>query len=165
MTSLLGLADGITRPSSRFRSSAAMRKYSAASSTSPRASACIGLPWSSVSRCPSSSRCCSIESAIRCSRAERANPFRSAIARRALCAASTARFASARVPFGTDAMVSPVAGLTASKVCPLSDSTHLPSTNIFRTDLATSTVMSPLQRGYFDTFALARWRPSSNAWA
>jgi hypothetical protein len=34
-TSLLGLADGRTLPSSRFRSSAAIRKYSAASSTSP----------------------------------------------------------------------------------------------------------------------------------
>ena len=33
--SLLGLADGMTLPSRRLRSSAAMRKYSAASSTSP----------------------------------------------------------------------------------------------------------------------------------
>src|ERR1700694_3664989 len=42
-------------------------------------------------------------------------------------------------------MVLPVAGLIASNGCPLSGAFPLPSTNIFRTELATSTVMSPLQ--------------------
>src|SRR5450759_3516960 len=119
-----------------------MRKYSAASSTSPSASAKSGLPWSSVSRWPSSSRRFSMASAMRCRRFERSKPFSAAIAERALWAASTARFASARVPFGTWAITSPVAGLVASNSCPLSDSVHLPSTNIFRTERATSMVIS-----------------------
>src|SRR2546423_4950386 len=119
-----------------------MRKYSAASATSPIASAFSGLPWSRVSRWASSSLRFSMASAMRCSRLDRSNALSLAMSVRARCAASTARCASARVPFGTWAMISPVAGLSASKSCPLSDSTHFPSTNIFFTDRATSIVIS-----------------------
>ena len=141
-TSLLGLADGSTLPSRRFRSSAAIRKYSAASSTSPYASAISGLPWSSVRMRARSSRRRWIASAMRCSRRERSKPLRPASAAVAPCAASTASLASALVPSGTCAMTAPVAGLTASKWRPLSESTQAPLTNILRSERATSTVIS-----------------------
>ncbi len=62
--------------------------------------------------------------ATRCSSAARSKAPSEAIDARAAEAASSARTASARVPFGNLAITSPVAGLVASNVSPLSESTQ-----------------------------------------
>jgi hypothetical protein len=48
--------EGGSEPSNRLASSPAIEKYSASSSTSSKASATSGLPWSSVSAWANSSR-------------------------------------------------------------------------------------------------------------
>src|ERR1700736_5524506 len=130
-------------------SSAAIRKYSIASPTSPTASALWGLPWSRLSQWASSSRRFSITSAIRCNSAARSKAPSAAMAGRAPCAASTARLAAAPVPFGKWAVTSPVAGLRASNVSPLSELIHRPSTNIFSVSTLSAT-FNPLPPGDSD---------------
>ena len=87
-----------------------------------------GLPTFRDSISASSSVCSSITSAsLRSSSARSAGvtPRHSA---QAFFAASTARSTSASVPFGTSAIVSPVAGLMTSSVPPSEASTHSPPT-------------------------------------
>src|SRR5690348_5661409 len=78
-------------------------------------------------------------SPIRCNSVARSKAPSEAIAGRARYAASTARLASARVPFGKWAITSPVAGLRASKVSPPSESTQRPLTNIFSVSTLSAT--------------------------
>src|SRR5215207_6351129 len=117
-------------PSTRFPSSAAMRKNSMSSPTSTSASAFSGLPWSSVSTRASSSARLSITSAARWRNSARSNPVRAPQDGKAAFAAAIARRASARSPSATGPSDSPVAGLVASTVAPLVASRHSPSMNI-----------------------------------
>ena len=120
--------DGGIDPSSRVQSAAAIRQYSISSSTSPYASLCSGLPWSSVSTRASSSRRSAISSATRSIAAARSNADRVAQSREAAFAAAIARRTSSRVPSGTVPSDSPVDGLDASIRAPDSDSLQAPPT-------------------------------------
>ncbi len=129
-TRLPASTEGGMRPSARVASAAAMSKYAISSSTSSRASASSGLPWSSASVRASSSRRASIAAATRRIAAARSNADDRAHAGQACCAAAIARLASAREPSGTVAITSPVEGLCASKVAPSTASTHAPPIHI-----------------------------------
>src|SRR4051812_34265168 len=113
------------------------------SSTSDRASATSGLPWSSVRTCASSARRASIAAAIRSIAAARSNADSLAQRSAARAAAAIARRASSRVPRGIAPMIRPVDGLTASKTSPLADADHSPSMYIDKVCGRTCTLTLP----------------------
>src|SRR5205085_4839971 len=97
------------------------------SSTSSRASASSGFPWSIASVRARWSRRRSISDAIRSIEVARSNAESRPHATEAVFAAAIARRASSLVPSGTEPITSPVEGLTASNVAPLSEGTHSPA--------------------------------------
>src|SRR6516164_6678871 len=121
--------DGGAPPGRRIASSAAIRKYSASSATSSRASAASGLPWSSVSVRASSSPRSSIAAATVRQQTARSKAASAAQAGQAAPAAATASSTSAGLATATEANSSPVAGLTAG-IAPARPSRQAPPTQI-----------------------------------
>ncbi len=121
--------DGGAPPARRIASSAAIRKYSASSLTSSRASASSGLPWSSVSARARSAARPSIAAATSRQWAARSNGGRAAQAGPAAPAAATASSTSAGLATATEANASPDAGLTAG-IVPARPSRQEPPTQI-----------------------------------
>src|SRR5499427_434979 len=121
--------DGGALPGRRIASSAAIRKYSASSATSSRASAASGLPWSSASARARSPARPSIAAATARQRAARSKADSAAQAGPAPPAAATASSTSAGLATATEANASPVAGLTAGAL-PARPSRQAPPTQI-----------------------------------
>src|SRR5499433_4450208 len=121
--------DGGAPPARRIASSAAIRKYSASSLTSSRASASSGLPWSSASARARSPARPSIAAATARQQAARSKADSAARAGPAAPAAATASSTSAGLATATEANASPVAGLTAGAL-PARPSRQAPSTQI-----------------------------------
>ena len=101
-------------PARRLASSAAILKYSASSSTSSKASAASGLPWSRVSARASSSRRAPMPAMTLSHQPARSNADALAHAGQAAAAARTASSTSAGLATATVANVSPDDGLTAA---------------------------------------------------
>ncbi len=105
---------GMFRPSSRLMSSAALRKYSLASSMSSSDSAWYGLPCSSVWMRATSGTRSSTAAAMRWHNAARSNADQNRYWSWAARAAATAVSTSAFDAMGTFAMCPPVTGLMSS---------------------------------------------------
>ncbi len=123
---------GITSPDSRFTSSAALRKYSAASVMSSRDSAWYGLPCSKVWMRAISGMCSSTRSAMRWHNSARSNADQKRSSSAASRAAVTARSMSADEARGTLAMCSPVTGLRSSWTRSPVPSLHSPAMSSLR---------------------------------
>ncbi len=121
--------DGGAPPGRRIASSAAIRKYSASSVTSSRASAASGLPWSSASSRARSSARSSITAATTRQQAARSKADSAAQDGPAAPAAATASSTSAGLATATEANVAPDAGPTAG-IVPARPSRQVPPTQI-----------------------------------
>ena len=121
--------DGGAPPARRIASSAAIRKYSASSLTSSRASATSGLPWSSVSTRARSSARAVIAAATSRQQAARSKADSAAQDGQAAPAAATASSTSAGLATATEANAAPDAGLTAA-IVPARPSRQAPPTQI-----------------------------------
>ena len=112
-------------PVIRRASSAAWTRYCAVPSISPRAS-CNGLPCSAVTCAASRSRFSRTSRASARSSSPRDCGGSASQAGCAAQAACTARSASSGLPFGTEAITSPVAGFSTSIHSLSVESTHAP---------------------------------------
>src|SRR3954469_21302399 len=141
--------DGMIAVSIRFTSSAAMRKFSAVSSMSPRASAAYGLPCSRESSRANSSRRSTIRSAIAWQILARSQAVSAAHFGCAARAAATARLTSSTPASGASASVSPVTGETTARALSPVEATHSPPMKF--SSVRTVTAMSDL---HFDGLEL-----------
>src|SRR3954451_4512809 len=146
---LLTSCEGMIAVSIRFTSSAAIRKFSAVSSMSPRASAAYGLPCSSESSRAKSSRRSTIRSAIAWQIFARSQAVSAAHFGCAARAAATARPTSSTLASGASASVSPVTGETTARALSPVEATHSPPMKF--SSVRTVTAMSDL---HFDRLEL-----------